>query len=163
MIKLSLITSWFLISGYFTEPPVKTSIVFIITETHSYCGGANRSEDPEVKESKKKIPSAETFYIIRGKINTQGRKIIKSFSMGTAGSSCTTLNPGTYSVINKFLYQKLVIDKSHFDEACLKHLWATPLFSFTVANKKVDTIVHNIELPCEYNKPCAKLNNDIPM
>ena len=163
MIKISLITFWFLISGFVTGPQVKPSVVFIITITLPDCGGVNHTEDLEGKDLKKKLPATETFYIIKGRINTSGRKIIKSFSIGSTGSSCITLNPGTYSVINKFLFQKLAVDKSRFNEACLKQLWATPLFSFTVHNKKCDTIVYNIELPCEYNKPCAKLNNDIPM
>lgn len=163
MIKLSLIVSLLFLSGYVTGPPVKPSITFIITNTFPDCGGANRTEDLQKKDLKKKLPATEIFYVIKGRINTPGRKIINSFSMGTSGSSCISLNPGTYSVINKFLYQKLAVDKNKFNESCLKQLWSTPLFSFTVHNKKCDTIVYNTELPCEYNRPCAKLNNGIPM
>ena len=83
--------------------------------------------------------------------------------MRADGRSFISLNPGTYSIINKFLFQKLNINKSEFDEKCLKQIWATTLFTFTVNNNKTDKFVFNIEQPCEYNKPCAKLNVDIPM
>ena len=152
-----------IVSGYSIIDRVKPSSVFIITETRPYCGGANRTNELEGNDLKKRIPVGESFYIIKGKINTAGRKIIKSFSINAVGSGCVTLSPGTYSVINKFLLENPVADASLYDEACMKKLWAAPLFSFTVVKGKCDTIVHNIAVPCEYNKPCFKLNHDMPM
>lgn len=153
----------FFIAGFTAYCQVKASVVIIITQTFPYCGGANSTNDLEKKDLKKKLPATETFYIIKGKINTPERKVIKRFSMRADGRSFISLNSGTYSIINKFLFQKLNINKSEFDEKCLKQFWATPLFTFTVNNNKTGKFVFNIEQPCEYNKPCAKLNVDIPM
>ncbi len=163
MIKLYVIFCTFLFSGFVNRNQTKPSIIFIITKTHPYCGGANRTEEYLDNKLKKEIAAGEMFYIIKGKENTTNRKVIRSFSMGAANSGCINLPPGIYSIINKFSYQKLIINANNFDRECIEKLWATPLFSFTVYKKKCDTISFNITLPCEYDKPCAKLNNDIPM
>ena len=152
-----------IVSGFSFMSRVKQSTVFKITETRPYCGGANRTHEPGENDLKKRIPVGESFYIIKGKVNTAGRKIIKSFSINAAGSGYVTLSPGTYSVINKFLLENLVSNASPYDETCMKKLWAAPLFSFTVVRGICDTIIHSIAIPCEYNKPCSKLNHDIPM
>lgn len=163
MIKIFLIFNFFLLSGYSDKCRAQSSMVFIITKTTPNCGGANRTEENLDNNLKKKISRKEIFHIIKGKENTQNRKIIKSFTMGTANSGCINLPSGTYSVINKLSYGKLFVDPNKFDIACMQQLWATPLFSFTINKNICDTIVYNIALPCDYNKPCAKLNNDIPM
>lgn len=163
MIRFSLLSACFLIASFTATCQSKKPIVFIITKTIPYCGGANRTEDLETKSTRKKTVATETFYIIKGTVNTAGRSIIQRFSMGNAGKACIALSPGNYAVINKFSYQKLIIDKNRFDAVCLKQLWETPLFTFRVGKNKTETIVYNVEPPCEYNQPCAKLNNDIPM
>lgn len=163
MKKLLLLLSLFILSGYTIDKKVNLSVVFIITTTTPYCGGANRTEVNDDISLKKKIAIGETFYIIKGKENSPNRKIIKSFKMGKVSSGCLYLAPGIYSVIDKFSFQKLIVDSNQFDITCMQQLWATPLFSFIVNKNKCETIVHNISLTCDYNKPCAKLNINIPM
>jgi len=163
MIKIFLIFNFFLLSGYSDKCRAQSSMVFIITKTTPNCGGANRTEENLDNNLQKMIARKEIFYIINGKKNIPNRKIVKSFIIGNAKNKCIFLPPGTYSVINKFSYGKLVVEPNQFDIACMQQLWATPLFSFTINKNKSDTIIYNIALPCDYNKPCAKLNNDIPM
>ena len=163
MIKISLITYFFLLSGYSVKCQVISSMCFIITKTTPNCNGANRTEENLDNNLQKMIARKEFFYIICGKENKPNRKIVKSFTMGNTNSKCIFLHPGTYSVINKFSYRKLVIEPNQFDIACMQQLWATPLFSFAINKNKCDTIIYNIALPCDYNKPCAKLNINIPM
>ena len=163
MIKLFVLISLFVLSGYTIGKKANPSVIFIITATTPYCGGANRTEENDDISLKKKIAKGATFYIIKGNENSQKRKLIKSFRMGKESSGCIYLEPGIYSVISKFSFQKLIVDSNQFDISCMQQLWAMPLFSFTVNKNKCETIVHNIPRSCDYNKPCAKLNNDIPM
>ncbi len=163
IIKISLVFYLFLSSGYSVKCQVISSMCFIITKTTSNCNGANRTEENLDNNLQKMIARKEIFYIINGKKNIPNRKIVKSFTIGNEKSKCIFLPPGTYSVINKFSYNKLVVEPNQFDIACMQQLWATPLFSFTINKNKCDTIIYNIALPCDYNKPCAKLNSDIPM
>ena len=162
MKNLPLILSLLLLSGYSIDNRLKPSVVFIITTTTPYCGGANKTEENK-NLVKKEIAKGKTFYIIKGKQNTRNRKIITSFTMGKDNSGCIYLPAGTYSVINRFSFQKLLIDQNKYDIGCMQQLWATPLFSFTINKAKCETIVHNISLQCDYDKPCTKLNIDIPM
>lgn len=161
MIKFSIITGCLLLLGFVGTCQKRYPVLFVITQTIPYCGGANKTEDLQTADNKKSTPAIQSLYIIKGNKNTPGRKILQRFTMDKDGEACINLAAGTYSLINRFSYEKLTINKSLFDEACLKQLWATPLYTFTVRQNIKQTVIYNIQQLCEYDRPCAKFSNEV--
>ncbi len=146
----------------FVQPP-KGNILFIITKTTPYCGGANPSEEIVQESVRKKIPYGESYYIIEGSKNSNGRRIIDTLKLDSTGKVCSSLKPGIYSLINEFQFNKLVVDKDKFDFACMNENWSNALISFKVLQNTCDTITYNIAEGCPYIIPCSLLQQPIPM
>lgn len=164
MKEVALSLFLFCFSYVFEENPSVNATTIIITKTIPYCGGAAPSEEMIKASQEKIIPYGTFFYLIKGSINKEDRKVVSKFQIDSTGRACLNLRAGTYSIINEFSFQKLRLDSGKYDNNCLRNLWATPLISFQVQKNNCDTVRYNIAENCAYNQPCGnKLDVDLPM
>ena len=156
-----------------TKSAAKEIKIELIAQYHKpYCGGAYPS--PEQERGSIHPISNETFYIKRGKLNTENEMSLLSFTTDENGKATIWLPAGEYVVIKAT--QNFPFDKfyqpyqqkensttmTYLGEDCYREWYAKPETSFTVAEEQ-RIIQFTRQTNCFTSEnPCARYTGPLP-
>lgn len=156
----------------------KTKVIFSITYTDSYCGGAAPSELMLKQLATPKPFSFKKIIIKKGIKNTFENIEFNKFSTDTFGKYTLALAPGKYIIVDELkeskknydsIIQKFSVKTSKsgiIDTACYKEFFMSPDYSFIVPQKsksKYIRISHNYHISCNWSgSPCVPFTGFYP-
>lgn len=164
-LKISILVLCIIGNVIYSQTNKKKTISFNIsgkvTQTSTYCGGAEPSEEILAEYSKAKPYNGKTFYVRKGNTNTLKGKIILSFKADENGKFSFQLPPGIYSIIQETQVKEIkTMDYKKngslpADPICLKNWWVKPYYILEIKDKDV------IDLHFKFHHPCF-VSGDIP-
>lgn len=151
-------------------PAIKYTISGKVTQTNSYCGGAE--PDPETLlacETPQKYPGKK-FYIRKGDINSINSKIEFSFVTDDNGNFSFQLPPGTYSIILEEQVNKVDMSKYQsnssliVDKKCIDQWWKRPYYTLTISDKDISGLQFSFYHRCfvQTEIPCIQYDGPMP-
>jgi hypothetical protein len=153
----------------------KYTIKGIVTQSHSYCGGARPTDEEYRKITEQKPLTNRKFFVRKGIENNVAEEIILEFTTDEKGFFSIELPKGDYVIIDMqhkdinyvksilSMYNKPTEYYSAADSACMKTWLATPLASFSLDSLPEITIGWNIHSPCSWNQiPCVSYSGPLP-
>lgn len=141
-----------------------TTISGSIMQTFSYCGGAAPPQFLLEQLAEPKPYSGKKLHVIKGDSNTEGRKIILSFTSDTAGKFSFQLEPGTYSIILDEQFsapdaKKYKTQLQNIDEDCYKKWWVKPYYLLEVPATSKPTTIKGLNF--NFHHRCF-ISSDVP-
>jgi hypothetical protein len=139
-------------------------ITIKITETESFCGGMQPTEEM-LQDLRAPKPMLNTsFYLVKGIMNKKGIKVIKKLETNNKGIIKLNLSKGNYAILSESQVKEFIPKKNDeyhiWDNACLEKLWKTPLLILRV--KKSFQTKANVHKPCSYNQDCLTYKGPLP-
>lgn len=150
------------------------TIQLIITQTHSYCGGAEPT--PEMLELLRTPAPFEgkTIHLRKGKMNDVHKKIVATITTDSTGIVSLNLPLGTYSVVgddkrNRKKYRSLLkrfskasASRSAIDKPCLKDWLKQPEAVIEVRDGE-NRFTVNFHHRCDWEAiPCSSYRGPLP-
>ncbi len=141
-----------------------------VTQTSTYCGGAEPSEEILAEYSKEKPYAGKTFYIRKGNINALNSKIILSFKADENGKFSFQLPPGIYSIIQEAQVKEIKAEDYNkkeslqTDVSCLKNWWFKPYYVLEIKDKDISGLHFKFHHPCFVSGdiPCIQYIGPMP-
>jgi hypothetical protein len=139
-------------------------ITIKITETESFCGGMQPTEEM-LQDLRAPKPMLNTsFYLVKGIMNKKGIKVMKKLETDSKGIIKLNLTKGNYAILSESQIKEFIPKKNDeyhiWDNACLAKLWKTPLLILRV--KKSFQTKANVHKPCSYSQDCLTYRGPLP-
>ncbi len=150
-------------------PGITYTVNGSVTQTSSYCGGANPPREL-LRQLAIPIPYPnKTFYIKAGTVNDLTMPVITSFTTDSIGNFSIHLPAGTYAIVLKEQLAQLnaadyETDTQVVDKDCLADWWKKPYYLLQVKQQDVSSlnfVFHHrcyitSDIPCiRYHGPLA--------
>lgn len=152
-----------------TTQEKKVTVSGNVTQTYPYCGGARPPKEILEQLAQPKPFIGKKFHVITGEKNTEGRKIILSFTSDSSGNFSFKLPAGNYSIIldeqvaapdsKKFTSQFVKMD-----ETCYKDWWAKPYYLLEVGSANIKGLNFSFNHKCfiQSDIPCLQYDGPMP-
>lgn len=149
------------------QDTVKTyPIELRITQTSSYCGGAEPTQEQLQRQFTPMPLPGKTVYIKRGKSNSSTDTLLIKVKADDKGFIHLKLAPGAYCVVEEFKTQPLVIPPNspmfQYNAECLEQRWKSCDEIFYVVPEGNQPVSINYHKRCGYEVPCGNYNGPMP-
>ena len=139
----------------------------LVTETSSYCGGAQPSEEL-LEELRKPLAKAnKLIYIKRGSANNENAKVMYTATTDEDGKFAISLPVGyTYCFVEEWKSKPFTIPKNtefvKWDVDCLKARYKEGDYVLQVKKKNNSLVKINYHTPCFYKPYCGDYSGPLP-
>lgn len=147
----------------------KVTISGTVTQTSSYCGGAQPTDELITELQTPRIFPGKKMHVIKGDTNTAKREIVLDFITDEKGTFSFQLAPGTYSIL---LDEQILKPNARqyetkdilVDEKCYNEWWGKPYYLLHVSSAPITNLSFNFQRPCfiDYDIPCLRYNGVMP-
>jgi hypothetical protein len=153
----------------------KFKVEIIITQTFSYCGGAEPDPDLLKEMGKASAFAGKKIYIKQGEKNSFNSKIVLEAVADKDGKIEFSLPPGKYFIVDELkkdtsyyktllkTYKTTTASYSAIDPICLKKWYEKPELIIEIKNADVKDLTLNFHQACSWEKiPCAQYSGPMP-